>query len=65
VKVEIRTKKEDFDDCREYKNVSTTCLTEKETFYVISFKDKSQLNIATDTILWFQETPEEGDDDIF
>jgi len=49
---------------KRFDDVTHTELTEGGAFYVITRKD-SRLYISTNTILWFNETPEEGDDDLF
>lgn len=63
--MKITIKFKDDELSKDYQDVSNNCLTQYETFYTITFKDKSQLSIASDSILWIKETPEEGDDDIF
>jgi hypothetical protein len=50
---------------KRFDDITHTELTERGTFYVITRKDNSRLYISTNTILWFNETPEEGDDDLF
>lgn len=59
--MEVRIKMDD--GFTTHENVSSTSLTERETFYIIEFKDGKKLALPTNLILFFLEIPEAGDEE--
>lgn len=61
--MEVRIKMVGDDGFTTHENVSSTSLTERETFYIIEFKDGKKLALPTNLILFFLEIPEAGDEE--